>query len=112
MMMMMMMMIMTISPDKASASVKEKRTQLSLTRKAELCTRILLAAHREGGHTFTKTMKAWYKYRDWIHPTNNDRRLVGKHTEAILSTSYMTFHVSSPKPNLRSSSELPSTTII
>jgi hypothetical protein len=38
----------------ASASVKEKRTEISHARRAERRTSILLAAHREGGRTFTK----------------------------------------------------------
>jgi chromosome segregation ATPase len=53
----------------ASASVKEKRTELSHARQAEKSTSILLTAHRKGGHTFTKAMKAKYEYKDWVHPT-------------------------------------------
>jgi hypothetical protein len=33
-------------------------------------------------------MKAWYEYRDWVHPTNNKRCLVGKKMEAILYVLY------------------------
>jgi flagellar capping protein FliD len=68
----------------AQVSVKEKKTELSLARNAEKCRSILLTAHREGGRTFTKAMKVRYKYKDWVHPTNKDKRFVGKQTEAIL----------------------------
>jgi hypothetical protein len=68
--------------------VKEKKIELSLARNAEKCTSILLTAHREGGHTFTKAMKACYEYKDWVHPTNKDKRFVGKQTEAILYVLY------------------------
>jgi hypothetical protein len=72
----------------AHASVNDKKIELSLARNLEKCTSILLTAHREGGRTFTKAMKACYKYKDWVHLSNTDKRLVGKQTEAFLYVLY------------------------
>jgi hypothetical protein len=36
------------------------------------------SAHKEGGRTFTKAMKACYEYKDWVHLSNTDKRLVVK----------------------------------
>jgi hypothetical protein len=68
--------------------VKEKKNELLLAKNVEKCTRILLTAHREGGRTFTKAMKERYDYKDWVHLSNKDKRLVGKQTEAILYVLY------------------------
>jgi hypothetical protein len=72
----------------AHVLVDDKKIELSLARNVEKCTSILLTAHREGGQTFTKAMKAFYKYKDWVHLSNTDKRLVGKQTEAILYVLY------------------------
>jgi hypothetical protein len=49
----------------AQVSVKEKKIELSLARNVQKCMIILLTAHREGGRTFTRGMKACYEYKDW-----------------------------------------------
>jgi hypothetical protein len=72
----------------AHVPVKDKKIEISLTRNVEKCTSILLTAHREGGRTFTKAMKACYEYKDWVHLSNTDKRLVGRQTEAILYVLY------------------------
>jgi hypothetical protein len=68
----------------ATASVREKRPLADQAERAELCSTILLAGHRQNGTTLTNTMKAWFNYQDWVHPNTIETRLVGSQTEALL----------------------------
>jgi hypothetical protein len=46
--------------------MNEKGPQADLAERAHLRSTILLAGHRQNGTVFTNTMKAWFKYQDWI----------------------------------------------